>query len=452
MASIRTTPAFNPIFDLDRQDVTFSWGKVFLILFAFVIIGRIQEGIPALWPYHIGLVTGGLAGIVWYFSLGSLHDKIPTQIPQVRYVIWLLVLSVLTVPIGVWPGNSFDYVTGVYWKVILFYLMVLFWSRSIKDIEAIVWACCLGLSAQILFGLAFVGDVDRFKAGSGTYDANDLALVLVMALPLLVHLFSIAGRGMKLVVSAMIFICLYGVVLTQSRGGFLALVAAGILIIFRSRIGTAGRIGIIVVGLVVFGMLAGVQYWDRMSTIWSPQTEYDQTAGGRTELWKNGLKILVTHPWGVGIENYSIADGLSRGVGGPGSWMTAHNSFLQLGVELGVAGLIVFSLLITGAIRDLRRIQAVPKKETDRKIYPSNALHQTIKVKSPVQEKLLPLAVALETSLWSFVIGGFFLSQAYSPVLYCVLALSLACKRMMQETTTAMTDETIIKMHQAVKR
>src|SRR5207244_3656445 len=159
-------------------------------------------------------------------------------------------------------------------------------------------------SALVLSGLAFGADVERFKAGSLTYDANDLALVLVLALPLLVYLFSTSKLALKLLSCAMIFICLYGIVLSQSRGGFLALLVVGILILSRSTIGVTAKIGIIALAFFVFGSLAGMHYWDRMYTMWSPQTEYDQTAGGRTELWKTGLQIMATHPWGVGINGF----------------------------------------------------------------------------------------------------------------------------------------------------
>src|SRR5437016_1556060 len=140
MASVKNTVAIVPRM-LPSYEPFVSLGKTFLVLFAIVIIGRIQEAIPALGPAHVGAVTGGLAGLMWFLSSGSLEDKIPTRIPQVKYVLLLLLLSVLTVPIGVWPGGSLDFVTGTYWKTVLFFLMVLFWMRSVADLRGIIWAC-----------------------------------------------------------------------------------------------------------------------------------------------------------------------------------------------------------------------------------------------------------------------------------------------------------------------
>jgi O-antigen ligase len=389
------------------------------MLFAFVTIGRIQEVIPALIFLHVGLLTGGLAGLIWLLAPGSLHDKIPMRIPQVKYVVWLFLLSLLLVPVGVWPGNSLDFIASTYWKVVLFFLMVVSLVRSVVDLRRIIWVCCLGVTALVALGLAFNSpDVQRFEAGSLTYDPNDLAFVLVIALPLLIYLFSSSGLAFKLLAFAMMFVCLYGFLLTKSRGGFLALLVVGFLILSRSNIGKPAKVGIIALALVVFGSLAGTEYWDRISTIWAPQSEYDETAGGRTVLWKTGLQILATHPWGVGIDSFTTAEGLSHE--GLGKWKAPHNSFLQIGVELGVAGLGVFILLLTSTLKELRRLHLHPVAAGPR-------VH--------LQQKVAPVAAALEVSLWGFMVGGFFLSQAYSGILYFVLALSLACSRIAKSSS-----------------
>jgi hypothetical protein len=47
-------------------------------------------------------------------------------------------------------------------------------------------------------------------------------------------------------------------------------------------------------------------------------------------------------------------------------------------------------------------------------------------------QSLVPLAAALEISLWSFMVGGFFLSQAYSALLYTVLGLAVVSVKLAQ--------------------
>jgi probable O-glycosylation ligase (exosortase A-associated) len=395
----------------------FRWGMWFLLLFTLVVVGRIQEVIPDLAPLRVGFITGGLAALAWVLAPGSLQDKVPTQLPPVRYVLILLALAVLTIPISVWPGNSFEFLTEKYWKMVLLFLLVLFWCRSVQDMRRLIWVCCLGAIALVVDGLltSEVGD-RRFNASSDTYDPNDLALLLVMLLPFLLYLFSTSRGLLQIALSGIAVLSLYGIVLTQSRGGFLALVAVSMLILGRSVLSRASKATVVGVALLVFGGLAGSEYWDRIETIWAPQTEYDRTAGDRTGVWKNALMMMLSTPWGVGIGGFGIAEGLAHG--GTGVWRAAHNSFLQIGGDLGVGGLIVFLLLILRTLGGLRHIQAKAKE-------------------MPSPNPLAALAAALEISLWGFMVGGFFLSQAYSGLLYIVLALSAACTRIARSAIPA---------------
>jgi len=389
----------------------------FLLLFVLVIVGRFHEAVPAIGPLRLGLVSGGFALLSWMLAPGSLHDKIPFAIPQVRYVGILFGLAIATIPVGVWPGNSLDYLTQVYWKVVVLFLLVLFWSRTVKDMRCVVWACCLGVIGLVVSALLTGrGGEIRFDADSKTYGSNELALVLVMVLPLLLYLLSTSRLLAKLLLSGMVLVCLYGIMLTRSRGGLLALSVVGALILWRSTLTRMSKVMIALAVLLVFGVLADDAYWDRIKTIWAPQSEYDRTAGARTPVWQTGLTIMATQPWGVGINGFGIAEGLSHG--GTGIWWAPHNSFLQIGVELGVGGLIVFLLVIVRALGDLRHIQTKAKE-------------------TPAPNPLAPLGTALEASLLGFVVAGFFLSQAYSALLYVVLALSAASTRVARSAIPA---------------
>lgn len=404
----------------------FRWGMLFLLLFVLVAVGRIQETIPALAPLRIGLVFGGLAGLFWLLAPGPTQSKLYLEIKQVRYVLILLGLGVITIPFSVWPGHSFDFVTNSYWKALFLLVMVLFWSRSLQDIDRLIWICCLGVTGLMLSSLLFPSEVEeelqRFNAGSYLYDPNDLAMVLVMMLPLVLYLFSTSRYRMRFLLLGMAFMCLYGVVLTRSRGGLLALLAVSGLILSRSSLSRAIKLTAVAIGLVVFAGLAGPEYWDRMQTISNPSSEYDRTAGGRTEIWKTGLSILANRPWGAGIDVFQYASGMTSG-----HWVAPHSSFLQVAVELGVAGFVVFVLLLGRTINELRQVRSgLQKARSLPKISPPLS-PASGKGEEETLKHMGQLAGALEISLWGFVVAGFFLSQAYSMILYTMLGASLAC-------------------------
>jgi O-antigen ligase len=435
-----------------------AWGMFFLSVLLLVAVGRVQEFIPAFASIRLGMIAGGLALLAWILSPGGLRQKVPLDSKPVRYVLGLLVLAVVTVPIGVWPGHSFEYLFGKFWKTVLIFLLVLYWCRTIKDIRKMVWICGI-CSVSLVAGGVLTGEMDaRLFSKSLSYDPNDLALLLVMIIPLTVYLLQTVRPTVRVLVLAMLLVNLYGVVLTKSRGGFLALLVAGGLMMWRGSWSRSTKVVIVTVSLLVFSAVAGKSYWERIATIWDPKTEYDRTAGGRTDLWKTGLTFMATRPWGVGIDGFVIAEGLSHG---RGKWSAPHNSFLQVGVELGVAGLALFVLLLKHTMKALRRMQTGLHRALKRRValrFTHAASHDLARARSGpspppatdgrlhTRQDLAPLATALEISLWAFLVGGFFLSQAYDGLLYTVLALSLACVRLDNEVIAA-EKQPVLRMH-----
>jgi O-antigen ligase len=353
-------------------------------------------------------------------------------------VMILLGIAMITVPIGVWPAHSLLFLFNVFLKTVLLFLLVIYWCRSVQDVRRLLWVYCIASVGVVIPG-AILGQAgqERYSLEMLSYDPNDIALLQVMALPLIVYLYSTSERRPRVVLAGMALLCLYGVVLTQSRGGFLALVVAGSLILSRSTMSRSAKVSIVAVGIVVFGVLAGTAWKDRIRTMWDPQSEYDQTGNGRTEIWKASLVLLATHPWGVGMDNFVTAEGLSHG--GAGKWSASHNSFLQVGVELGIVGLAVFIRLLAWTMRTLRQIKMVMKPRSPAIFTRKVPSRRVTAAPQQLEERqhLFQLAEALEITLWGFMVGGFFLSQAYSAMLYIMLALGLVLARLAQLKSVA---------------
>lgn len=410
-------------------------GMVLFLLYAWVCVGRPQEIVPELIVLRLGLLTGGLALLAWLHAPGRFAEKISLATPLIRDVMILVGLAVITVPISIWPVHSLLFLFNVFLKTVLLFFLVIYWCRTIQDVRRLLWVYCLGSVSLVIPGvLSGHAGQERYSLESLSYDANDIALLQVMALPLILYLYSTSGRRAGLVLAGMATLCLYGIILTQSRGGFLALVVVGGLIISRSSMSRSAKWRIVALGAVVFGVLAGTAWKERILTMWDPQTEYDQTAGGRTDLWKSSLVLLAKRPWGVGVDNFVTAEGLSHG--GLGKWSAPHNTFLQIGVELGVVGLAIFIRLLARTLRSLRLIKisinppklpVVMRRLSERQ------------PRAPAREldesgHLYQLAEALEMTLYGFIVAGFFLSHAYSAMLYIMLALGLVFTRLAKLT------------------
>ena len=430
------TDTAKPVYKISQHARTgSSLGLVLFLLYAWICVGRPQEIVPELIVLRLGLLTGGLALVAWLHAPGGFAEKIPLDAPIVRDVMLLVGLSVLTVPISIWPAHSVLYLFNVFLKTVLLFLLVIYWSRTIDDVRRLLWVYCLGSVSLVIPGvLSGHAGQERYSLDQLSYDANDIALLQVMAIPLILYLYSTSGRYGRWISVGMVTLCLYGIILTQSRGGFLALVVVGGLILWRSSMSRAAKLRIAALGLLVFGVLAGTAWKERILTMWDPQTEYDQTAGGRTDLWKASLVLLAKRPWGVGIDNFVTAEGLSHG--GSGKWSAPHNTFFQVGVELGVVGLAIFIHMLARTLRSLRLIKISikpPKLPVLVRRLPMRP------PRAPAQEldesgHLYQLAEALEMTLYGFIVAGFFLSHAYSAMLYIMLALGLVFTRLAKLT------------------
>ena len=130
-------------------------------------------------------------------------------------------------------------------------------------------------------------------------------------------------------------------VLAQSRGGLLAFVAA-VAFIGLSRFGKPFW-GVLLVGLIL-GAIVPNPLQQRILAVGTK----DPYAFTRQDIWKNSLQRIADRPWGVGLGIYkytsfryrfpiegSIARFAKRAE-------SAHNDYLQMAVELGVVGLVMF--------------------------------------------------------------------------------------------------------------
>jgi O-antigen ligase len=381
-----------------------------LALYAFVVISRVTELVP---PLHLGLVCAALA-----IALALLRPLSPGpgifQAPEVRGVIALFALAIATIPLSVWPGGSFAHVTNVYVKVVILFLITVHVVRSARDAHRVIWAL-LAAVLTLELRLRPWGGPERATV-SAMYDANDLAFVMICSLPLAASLFTTEKGGLRRAVAGLVaLLAVLSIVRSGSRGGFLGLTAIGTVLLIRLPWRPGARAALVVGSLVIFGLFASEAYWTRISTIWGGEAgvtnQYD--AGGitaaRWNIWKTALLLFLNNPLiGVGAGAFTVAEGYSHG--GAGKWSTAHNSFLQIAAELGVGGLILFVVVLYHALASCREVARWEGH-------------------SPGQPALQPLARGLEIGLYSYLVTGFALSQAYSALLYLLLGLAVALKR-----------------------
>lgn len=204
-----------------------------------------------------------------------------------------------------------------------------------------------------LFHLPLYEQIQSFPIRAGeTIHANVLAGVLVLVLPLLVALATHRVRAERHQIfrwlpwgCAILALFLLGViVITQSRGGYLAVAAAlGVIMLLRwPRLLYVAPVGLLLVALLVWRM--------GYETILDELSNDGALGGwtGRLDIWRNSLTAISDFVFtGIGLGTFTLVIPLlyplQVNIEG---YPHAHNLYLQIGVDMGVPGLLFYLSIV----------------------------------------------------------------------------------------------------------
>lgn len=322
----------------------------------------------------------GFLGIGWLLSWGlptymrGPRDREASQVPLYLMLSILALLGVmfLSMTVAISRTDSLKEIA----KWLEFLVLVLFgaqylrtrrhiWILALFIIAAAITQAFFGY-AQAIFDLGPQSFVRSFALRIyGTFDQPNpyagylnMALAVTLAITLLGRDWltrAIAGIASALIGGAML--------LTQSRGGQIALLAALVFIVLvgipRIRI----WMRLVIVGLFLFieGLLTGLiplylfgqveRFLGLVNIDLQDPSPQDFSTAERLAHWIAGINMYLTHPLlGVGIGNYPDAYpnyAISIFVNPLGH---AHNYYINIAAETGTIGLVVYLLFLTAII------------------------------------------------------------------------------------------------------
>jgi O-antigen ligase len=396
-----------------------------LALYLLMAVGRLHQIVPGLAAIRPALVTSALAIVLYLMDRRRSRTLDRTmRLPSSRYVIALLVWMSFTVPGALWPGEAFHVLVNVFLKVVITYLLVVGSVRGPRDVERLMGAYFLGVAVYAAAVLGQMGaGTDPWEVGRmDYYDSNDFATLAVTAIPMGLYLAATRRPLAERVVGALgLGPILVAFALSGSRGGFLALVSVGVFILVRmSAIPVRWRLLGALAVAVSFAVTVGEEYWEEIRAIPSQKDYNYHGEEGRLQIWRRAAGYVSERPvLGVGAGNFPVAEGTlsplaERGRAGlPVKWSAAHNSYVQIGTELGLPGLLMFVGLLWGAFTALRRVRRFAAR-----------------TRAPPA-----LGETLAASLVGFLVGAFFLSLAYHEMLYTLLGLVAATAKVFRPGT-----------------
>ncbi|HEY4548319.1 MAG TPA: putative O-glycosylation ligase, exosortase A system-associated [Pedomonas sp.] len=247
--------------------------------------------------------------------------------------------------------------------------------------------------------------------GTFIQDRNDLALALVMSIPIFrfIHLHAphkllrLGGLGGMLGASV-------SVIGSQSRGGFIAIAIVGLWLILTSR----HRAGLLAAAIVMSAFTVSFMpdtWWDRMNTV---QTyEEDNSAMGRLQMWRYGIELADNYPLGIGFRAYRMRD-VSAGLLPENITLRAsHSIYFEVLGEHGYVGLFLFLFLYAAAFFSFGHT---------RKLARQNGLDWAGDLSSMMQ-----------ASIVAYATGGAFLEVASFDLSFQIVGIAMALSMIVQE-------------------
>lgn len=230
--------------------------------------------------------------------------------------------------------------------------------------------------------------VPRIRSLGLMNDPNDLAMGMIVALGLIGGTWKPRLRPRHVLLGAAAIGLAYGIYLTGSRGGAVAMVV----VTWRFAASRLGRVPAFVVLVLLAAGTMALDFGGRSFSVAA-----DESASGRLDAWIEGLEMLKAQPiLGVGFGQFLDHHTL-----------TAHNSLVLCFAETGLLGSFFWVGLLVVTVLELQGLKTMPGNE-------------------PFEHVARQWAEGLQLSLIGFMTAACFLSRTFVPMLYLIIGLSAA--------------------------
>lgn len=373
----------------NSKEKPFFGAYVALLLFMIIYCVRPQDWIPGLSDVPLAKITGILAILALVFSLRRIQSSLPREVLFLLFLIVQLFLASLMSP--VWRGGALQTTLNLA-KLPIIILVITAAVTTLFRLRLLIFtqATSVSIIASVLIWKGHLNQGRLQGILGGLYsDPNDLALEMVMSLPLgLALLFLTRNKFWKAFWAISILTMSYVVFLTGSRGGFLAFLVVVGVCLWEFAIRGRRRYLLTLAALAGFLLLqfSGGMLVGRLKGTFDAKdstTDAFGSAQARQQLFWRSLQVTAEHPFfGVGPGNFDQVSG---------QWHTTHNSLTLMSSEAGIPAVILYVLILMSGFKNLKLTKRLASGQTESGV----------------------LARAFFASLAGYFVGSLFLSVAY---------------------------------------
>jgi putative inorganic carbon (HCO3(-)) transporter len=354
-----------------------------------------------------------IAGV--YLVLRTLVGGVPLRLDgRSALLLAFLLHSLISASLGLHSAYSFGY----WWefaKVIVVSVLLTNIIRTPGDMRLVLIVITLSLGfeagkqgwAQLVLNPGSRNDNSIPFLG----DNNLVAVGMAMLLPVVGALAATSTGWWRRGFQFLSVGVLYRAISTYSRGGFLSIGVVGVTWFWRSPNKLRSLAAVMLAAALVLPVLPPA-FWQRMSTITAAGDARDDSASSRLHFWRVAVAMANDRPLtGVGHRGYERA--YNRYDWTDGQYLTnraVHSAWFGVLGDLGYPGLLLFILIVFGSLRSCRRVRLSAKR-------------------GEIPEELGRYAIAFETAVVAFMVGGSFVSFHYSEMLWHYFALTIALER-----------------------
>lgn len=368
----------------------------------------------------ISKIVGALVIAVFAFDVLFRGRKFRVLDDSQDFLIVLLAAAMLFSGISSeFPAKSFS-ATSRMLRIFAFYLAAKNLLQRENTFMTAMWAILLTGTYASMWGINEYFQSSRIhdiRIGGIYMDPNDYAALTIVVVVMGIHLTEIIRHyGLKIVAIISTLICLYGILLSGSRGGFLALGIVIGLYIWRHprrKLLIMATLATLIITLPVWPESVTQRIFGADDAL--SDNVYTQTAEHsverRTSYLDFGAQLLSESPalgagYGTFSSQFEKSDFIfyDNPLTANQRFRVAHNAFLEVGVGMGVVGLFIYVLLLLTTWVKLRNMGARFVRGTNK----------------------WAIASAFELSLIGLVIASFFLSIQHFNYVWFTVAVSSA--------------------------